>query len=234
MSSKNKSTTARANGAKSRGPVTPAGRARSSQNATRHGLATRTAALPPASVVLPDESRADFQRLLDSYLDQFSPAGPVEVELVEAMVSARWRLRRIAEIETAMLGNEIALQTERIDDEFAQLDLAPEPIDRVAYVFKHLAYGQSLSLLIRYEGALTRSYSRAFKQLQILQSARARVQPNEPKPAASPQITAPPRPQNPHRTPAKPGPPPATCDNEGLPTPKCPTPPSVTSLSLRT
>ena len=147
------------------------------------------------------------------------------------MVSARWRLRRIAEIETAMLSNEIELQTERIDDEFAQLELVPDPIDRVAYVFKHLAYGQSLSLLIRYEGALTRSYSRAFKQLQILQSARARVQPNEPKPAA---ITAPLRPVNPPRTPAKPGPPPATCDNEGLPTPKCPTPPSVTSLSLRT
>jgi hypothetical protein len=231
MSSQNKTTTARANGAKSRGPITPAGRARSSQNATRHGLATRTAALPPASVVLPDESRADFQRLLDSYLDQFSPAGPVEVELVEAMVSARWRLRRIAEIETAMLSNEIELQTERIDDEFAQLELVPDPIDRVAYVFKHLAYGQSLSLLIRYEGALTRSYSRAFKHLQILQSARVRVQPNEPKPAV---ITAPLRPVNPPRIPVKPGPPPATCDNEGLPTPKCPTPPSVTSLSLRT
>jgi hypothetical protein len=70
--------------------------------------------------------------------------------------------------------------------------------------------------------------------LQILQSARTRVQPNEPKPAATPRITAPPSPQNPPRTPVKPGPPPATCDNEGLPTPKCPTPPSVTSLSLRT
>jgi hypothetical protein len=186
------------------------------------------------SVVLPDESRADFKRLLDSYLDQFSPVSPVEVELVEAMVSARWRLRRLAEIETTLLGNEILLRADHIDNEFAEIDREPEPIDRLAYVFKHLAYGQSLGLLIRYEGALTRSYGRAFKQLQVLQSARSHVQPNEPKPAPSPVIAAPLRPVNSPRTPAKPGPPPATCDNEGLPTPKCPTPPSVTSLSLRT
>jgi hypothetical protein len=37
--------------------------------------------------------------------------------------------------------------------------------------------------VVRYEGALNRSYDRSFKQLQILQSARHRVQPNEPKPA---------------------------------------------------
>jgi hypothetical protein len=88
--------------------------------------------------------------------------------------------------------------------------------------------------MIRYEGALTRSYSRAFKHLQDLQSARARVQPNEPKPAASPRISSPPRPINSPQTPVNPDPPPATCDNEVLPTEKCPTPPSVTSLSLRT
>ena len=110
--SSKKSATARANGAKSRGPATAAGRARSSQNALRHGLAVRDAALPTVSVVLADESPADFQRLLNAYLDEFAPTSPLEVELVETMASARGRLRRLANIETTLLGNEVDTSVE--------------------------------------------------------------------------------------------------------------------------
>jgi hypothetical protein len=40
--------------------------------------------------------------------------------------------------------------------------------------------------VVCYEGALNRSYDRAFKQLHMLQSARRRVQPNEPNPDPAP------------------------------------------------
>jgi hypothetical protein len=179
--SSTKSKTARANGAKSRGPITPEGRARSSRNSVRHGLATRAAALPPTSVVLPAESAADFQRLLDSYLDEFAPASPVEVELVETMAAARWRLRRLAAIETTLLGNEIERSARSIENDFERLGRHPDEADRLACAFRDLSDGQTLNLLIRYEGALSRSYGRAFKQLQVLQSLRNRPQPNEPK-----------------------------------------------------
>lgn len=179
--SSKKSATARANGAKSHGPATAAGLARSSRNATRHGLAPRAAALPTVSVVLADESPADFQRLLNAYLDEFAPTSPIEVELVETMASARWRLRRLANIETTLLANEILTSVDDVDSFFADVDCIAEPHDRVACAFKRLAGGASLHLLNRYEGTINRSYAQAFKQLHLLRSLRIRVQPNEPK-----------------------------------------------------
>ena len=176
-----RSATARANGAKSHGPATAEGRARSSQNALRHGLSTRAAALPPMPILLPEESPADFQRLLDSYLDEFAPTSPIEVELVEAMASARWRLRRLANIETTLLTNEMETSVDDLANFFAGVDRETDAEDHLAYAFKSLASGASLHLLNRYEGTIGRSYARAFKQLQLLRTLRIRVQPNEPK-----------------------------------------------------
>jgi hypothetical protein len=176
-----KSETARANGAKSRGPVTPEGRAASSRNSLRHGFAAR-------SVVLPTESQEDFQALLDSYVDQFDPRGGVEMDLVQTMAAARWRLRRISTIETTLLNNEM---TRRAKDCRRDLN-SPDDLARLAWVFQKLAdNGQSLALLMRYEGALNRSYDRAFKQLLLLQAHRPCPQPNEPKPAVTPRIVNP-------------------------------------------
>jgi hypothetical protein len=185
MSSQLKSETARANGAKSRGPVTPEGRAASSRNSVRHGLTAK-------SVVLPTESREQFQLLLDSYLDQFHPATGVEMELVETMAVARWRMLRICAIETSVLSTELVRRAEDMNREFTGLN----DDDRLAWVFQKLAdHGSSLALLARYEAALNRSYDRAFKQLQILQRAQPSPEPesgpnlplpNEPKPAPTP------------------------------------------------
>jgi len=169
------SETARANGAKSHGPVTPEGRAISSRNSLRHGFTAK-------SIVLSTESQEDFQSLLDSYIDQFDPQGGIEMELVEAMAAARWRLRRISTIETSLLNNEMVRRARDIDKEFRINNDG-----RLAWVFRNLAdNGPSLALLMRYEGALNRSYDRAFKQLQALQSAPRRPQPNEPKPNPNP------------------------------------------------
>jgi hypothetical protein len=170
------SETARANGAKSRGPVTPEGRAASSRNSLRHGFTA-------ASVVLPTESSEDFQALLDSYTQQFHPQGGVEIDLIQTMAAARWRLRRISTIETTLLNNEMTRHAKDCRRELNN----PDDHARLAWVFQKLAdHGQSLALLMRYEGALNRSYDRAFKQLLLLQSARHRAQPNEPKPDPMP------------------------------------------------
>src|SRR5579862_6383388 len=87
----------RLNGAKSKSPLKPEGKIRSSQNSLRHGLCS-------VQVVLPHE----------------------------------------------------------LDEQ-----------EQLAWTFDHLAHhNKSLQLLIRYEGNLNRTYERALKQLQTLQSTR--------------------------------------------------------------
>src|SRR5216683_3694002 len=136
-----KSETARTNGQKSHGPATPEGRAKSPQNRTSHGLTAK-------SIVLPGESNEEYQLLLDAYIEQFNPQGIVEMELVETMTAARWRLRRLNQIETNLLITELVRRAEDIDAEFNDMDDG----DRLAWVFQKLAdRGQSLALLVRYE-----------------------------------------------------------------------------------
>src|SRR6266404_9389999 len=175
-----KSDTARTNGQKSHGPATPEGRARSSRNSTTHGLTAK-------SIVLPGESNEEYQLLFDAYIEQFDPQGVVEMELVETMTAARWRLRRLNQIETNLLSTELVRRAEAIDAEFNDMDDG----DRLAWVFQKLAdRGQTLALLVRYEATITRSYDRAFKQLRTLQSDRNRPQRNEPNAGAAPTVTA--------------------------------------------
>ena len=181
MPSRTKSDSARANGAQSHGPLTPEGRAQSAKNSVRHGLTAK-------AVVLPDESQEEFQKLLDAYVDQFQPATAIEYDLVQSMAVARWRLNRIAGIETNLFSIEIAQQSARADEALTNL----EPDDYLAWVFKNLAnQGKTLPLLLRYEGTLSRTHDRAFKQLEHLQRARKTGEPpqpdaqrNEPKPVS--------------------------------------------------
>jgi hypothetical protein len=161
MSSDLKSQTARANGAKSRGPVTAEGKARSSANSRRHGLT--------ASVLIDGESDEHFQLLLADFMDQFQPQTGVETDLVEVMAIARWRLRRLLSIETNLFELEMVSRRKQINADHKGLDQQ----GRLTFAFQKLSdTGNSLALLIRYEGSLNRSYDKALKQLLQLQSSR--------------------------------------------------------------
>src|SRR5215472_7250242 len=87
---------ARANGAKSNGPVTPEGKSKSALNALRHGMLA-------GSLVLTTESRAKFEDLLNDYLDQFQPQGRIENDLVEAMVASKWLQQRCWTISSSLM-----------------------------------------------------------------------------------------------------------------------------------
>jgi len=77
----------RANGARARGPVTPEGKRRSSQNAISHGLLAR-------SIVLENESPEAFETLFSQHIDRAlhnlfllraaSPSPPAVVDILPA------------------------------------------------------------------------------------------------------------------------------------------------------
>ena len=87
MRSQRKLDAARANGALGRGRKTPAGLARSAQNARRHGLLA-------TCVLLPGEPAENFEELHQQFRERFLPVDGVEDGLIEEMVSAWWRMRR--------------------------------------------------------------------------------------------------------------------------------------------
>ncbi len=165
---------ARRNGAKSRGPKTAEGKAVSSRNALRHGLASQ-------SVLLPHESQDEFDTLRRQFIERYQPADGPELCLVDQMFIATWLLRRACAAESHVLmelagGRQNPLFGDRSDESFETSIL--------------LALGDSardgrVSALRRYCAHLERSYDRAFRNLRTLQKDRppAEVTPEPSAPA---------------------------------------------------
>ena len=157
----------RANGAKSRGPITNIGRAISAQNSATHGLAGAKL------VVIEGESADRWQALLEACHREFQPETEVEVELVTEIAAARWRLRRCWSMETSLFDMEIAKQRE--DPQFEPQDYE----SRHATAARDLT--QDMRLMDRYETRMRRSYERAVENLYQLRARRNQKFPNEPK-----------------------------------------------------
>ncbi len=89
----------RQNGARSAGPATAAGKARSALNGVRHGLCGRTFFL------LPDEDPAEFRRHEAMWLAVWSPRDLHEHQAAEAAIRAMWREIRADRLEAQVLGD---------------------------------------------------------------------------------------------------------------------------------
>lgn len=86
----------RKNGAMGTGPVTPAGKAIVSTNATTHGLATRAA-------LLPSERAEDYEANLHGWLATLRPRTPGEGQVVARVADTGFRLDRLARVEERMV-----------------------------------------------------------------------------------------------------------------------------------
>lgn len=165
-SSLRKIQSARANGAKSHGPVTPEGKQTSALNAIRHALLSKT-------VVLTNESENRFQQVFQSYIDQFQPFGDIEMDLVEEMAVAKWNQRRGWTIQTATLDHRMDRQDAELKAQFERIDQAT----RLSIAFSAEANdSKGLALLLRYEGTHRRTYDKASNHLLLLQAIRKQAE----------------------------------------------------------
>lgn len=86
----------RANGARAHGPTSEAGRARCAEAATRHGLGGTFR-------LLPEEDAAAYERLRAAWMRRLAPRDAAEEALVDALVAAYWRGRRLEALEERVL-----------------------------------------------------------------------------------------------------------------------------------
>ena len=175
---------ARRNGARSKGPVTPEGKAASSQNAVRHGIYSK-------SVVLACESQEDYDALLAELSKEYQPAGFVEAQYVRDIADARWRLQRIQAIETQWLDEMVAENQRR---------RKPNTVEhQVAEAWSDIARcSNKLELLARQESRLRRDIERAAKALRTTQADRRKAEAQQ-----APRVAAPQRTQKRRNEPAK-------------------------------
>ena len=111
-----------ANASHSTGPRTEEGKARSSQNAIKHGLTSNK------SLLLPDEDEEEFRRFEADLKHTYMPLDAVESDLVDDIISVQWRRKRAAALEARILSaenpdfkalNNISLIASRLKREFS-------------------------------------------------------------------------------------------------------------------
>jgi hypothetical protein len=144
----------RKNGAKSRGPKTPEGKARASQNALKHGLRARR------WVVLADESETEFKRLEAALIEELAPDGVLQSLLAQRVAAAAWRLGRAEQIETQLFTEH------RVVGEGRRLGLA---------FIRDCNGARAFDTLLRYRGGTLAELWRALRTLKALQAEAAQA-----------------------------------------------------------
>jgi hypothetical protein len=86
----------RRNAQNSTGPRTKEGKARSSQNALKHGLRAE-------EVVLPTEDPQAFKEHLEAWVEDWQPPSMARRHLVEQAAVASWRIKRCIRLESARI-----------------------------------------------------------------------------------------------------------------------------------
>jgi hypothetical protein len=149
----------RRNALNSTGPKTPEGKAAVRLNARTHGLRSQ-------EVLLPGEDEEALKGLDEVLRAELQPVGELENLLVDNIVAAHWRLRRLRRVEAGIFARELSRGFAREAE--TETDTAT-----LGMSFIRDANGSNaFSKLSRYETAIERSLYKALHELQRLQAAR--------------------------------------------------------------
>ena len=159
--SERRAAAARANGAKSRGPVTALGKANSSRNSHRHGLRSRTLF---ANLEYPGQLTV----LLASFERTFQPRSEIEHTLIGTMALARSRQSGLRKLETSIINREIC-RLKSLMPVVPNQDEAPMTLIALAYqsLSDHSCF---LHIMNRLESRCERQYDRAVDRLSALRA----------------------------------------------------------------
>jgi hypothetical protein len=155
-----------ANAARSTGPKTDEGKARSRRNALQHGLTGQ-------GMVMPEDDAADVDRLTRELRDDMKPPGRAGEMLIRQMAICTIRMQRSFDQETAALSRRVR----QTMDEF----VPPEGVDEETAKKRRIEAGnialfdpsKEASLARRYEAAARRGFFQAFQELRLLNKPSA-------------------------------------------------------------
>jgi len=155
----------RANALKSTGPRTPEGKAIVALNPVKHGLLSK-------EVLLASEDEKDLVDLGKRLRHDLAPVGELEMILVDRIISAAWRLRRLLRIEKDLVDTKVSNDLDRQADwqKRNRKGRGFEPQVRL-----WLSLDNSLKhfeTLNRYEAHIERGMYKALNELHRLQAAR--------------------------------------------------------------
>jgi hypothetical protein len=164
----------RRNAQKSIGPRTAEGKAKSAQNAVKHGLFAQK------NVVI-SENQVEFDHLSEKIMAELAPVGVMETILAERIVSLTWRLKRAERMQNEAIDCKIIQEINSCCRDLSESLISDGPQQRPGK-YDDVALGyiatrdfpecRTLERLSMYERRFELSLYKTIKELKKLQQAR--------------------------------------------------------------
>ena len=156
------------------GPKTPAGKARSSKNALKHGITA-----PHPAIIEGRETEEEWEKFRDEIVESHAPVGRFEQELAETIASIMWRRRRIVPYETGNINYDYhSAYGDAYQSNWylaRDKDNVEEPDPNMVIILQQqrvIPRGDALDNISRYESHLNRLLFHNLHELEAFQARR--------------------------------------------------------------